>query len=96
MTIDLQATFDKFEDEYLNFDSIEEKRSQRPDLHAFLLLDALIPGTSDIVSASEHDEFYLNISPDELAEVATESDILALVRCGVRFSGERDSLSMYA
>lgn len=96
MIENIQAVFDKFDDEFLKFERVENKRSKRPDLHAFLLLDELVPGTSDMVCAAEHDEFFIEVSPEKLAEVATEDQIRDLVRCGVRYSSEVDSLAMFA
>lgn len=94
--IDLRAAFEKFDDEYLKFDRIEAPVSKRPDLHAFLLLDRLIPDTSDIVEASCHDEFFLGIDTIELAGVITEDQVCELRRCGVMYDRSTDSLSMYA
>lgn len=88
--------FDEFEDEFLKFDRVENKLSQRPDLHAFLLLDKLVPGVHDMVSAAEHDEFYLEVSPAELLKVATKEQLRDLHRCGVRYDDSYDSLCMFA
>jgi len=96
MSINLSEVFLKFEDEYHKFDLIENKPSKRPDLCAFLLLDKIIPGNSDIVGAAEHDEIYLGVDCEVLSEIATEDDILYLVRCGVIYNEEYDSLSMFA
>ena len=97
MPIDLQATFEKFEDDYLKFDLVQNKMHDRPDICAFLLLDKLLPHKGrDIVCASEHDEFYLDVDIEKLAEVATEEDILTLARCGVRLCSDTDSLAMFA
>ena len=85
--------YTKYSDEFLKFDRVENKTSQRSDLHAFNLLDKLVPGTVDMVSAAEHDEIWLEVSPEELAQVATEEQIIELIRCGVRYS--RDGLAMY-
>jgi hypothetical protein len=93
---DLKAVFEKFDDEYLKFERIENPRSKRPDLHAFLLLDELVPGTTDMVSAAEHDEFFLEVDPEELAKVATEDHIRDLHRCGVRYDESVNSLCMFA
>lgn len=71
--------------DFLSFDKVESPRSRRPDLHAFLLLDSLVPGVGDLVSDAEHDEIYLGIQPGDLAAVVTEAQILELVRCGVRY-----------
>jgi hypothetical protein len=94
--IDLHATFEKFAEDFLRFESIQNKRSTAADVHAFLLLLELVPGDGDIVSASEHDEFFLSTNCDALAEVATEEHIRELVACGVMHSREYDCLSMFA
>lgn len=91
----IEAVFEKFNDEFLAFERVEHKLSKRPDLHAFLLLDSLLPGNTDIVSAAEHDEIFLDVEPDKLAETAvTEEHIRDLVRCGVRI-GDYDGLCMF-
>jgi hypothetical protein len=96
--IDIHATFEKHDDDFLEFDRIpaERKLHPRPDLCAFLLLDRLVPGTRDMVAGAEHDEIWLEVEPDALAAVATEDDLLTLVRCGVRYDGDTGSLAMFA
>lgn len=89
----LEKLFESFDDEYSDFDLIENKRSRRKDLHAFLLLDELFPSNKKMVAAAEHDEIYLDIDPERLAKVATPDQIKELVRCGVRY-GE-DGLCMF-
>lgn len=91
----ISEVFDKFADEFLKFERVENKLSNRPDLHAFLLLDSLLPGSTDMVSAAEHDEIFLDVELDQLAATAiTEEQVRDLVRCGVRIS--EDSLCMFA
>lgn len=90
---EMQALFDEYEG-YGKFELIEKKRSTRPDLHAFLLLDELVPGTIDMISAAEHDEFFLDVTPESLAAVVTPDQVIELRRCGVRYSD--DSLCMFA
>lgn len=93
----IEELFEKYEYEYMRFESIaaDKRTSNRPDLHAFNLLDKIIPGDCDIVSAASHDEFWLEISPDELTKAATEEQILELIRCGVRLDTSTDSLAMF-
>lgn len=93
--LDLKAVFNKFKNEFLVFERIENPPHRRPDLCAFLLLDRLVPGTTDMVSSAEHDEIWLDTDCDELAAVATEDDILFLVRCGVRYDDDIESLAMF-
>ncbi len=93
--MDIESVFEKYTDEeFLKFERIKNKLSSRPDLHAFMLLDSLIPGYRDMVGAAEHDETFLSIEPDELAEVATDEQIIDLIRCGVRYDHD-DGLCMF-
>lgn len=87
--------YEKYEAEYLEFDRVQNKTSGRRDIHAFNLLDKLVPGTGDIVSCAEHDEIWLEVSPEALAVVATEDQIVELIRCGVRYDSQTDSLAMF-
>ncbi len=98
MSLDqLKSTFDKYDDEFIQFQSVANKRSRRPDMHAFIILDELLPGDgkSDLISAAEHDIFWLDIEPEALARVATEEIILDLVRCGVSYNDETESLYLF-
>jgi len=92
----LKEKFDLAEDEYIKFERYENPMHTRPDIAAFLLLDKLLPGDRDIVSGASHDEFYLDIDCDALNEVATDEDILCLVRCGVIYNDEDKYLYMFA
>jgi hypothetical protein len=82
---EMESLFNDDEGEFLKFDRIEQKLSNRPDIHAFLLLDSLVPRDRDMVSAAEHDEIWLDVEPEELAKVATREQVIDLIRCGVRF-----------
>ena len=94
--IDIKATFDKYDAEYLNFDRVENKLHSRPDICAFLLLDKLQPSDGrDMVCAAVYDEIFLDADCDKMAEVATEEDILTLTRCGVRYDTETNGLAMF-
>jgi hypothetical protein len=94
--MDIHETFEKFNDEYFNFDSIKNKFHSRPDLCAFLLLDKLLPNDGrDMVCGAEHDEIFLDADLERLAEVATEEDVLTLTRCGVRYDSDTGSLAMF-
>lgn len=86
--------YDKYADtEFLEFDRVQVKTSQRADLHAFNLLDRLLPGKGDMVTAAEHDEIWLAVDPEDLAKVATEEQIIELIRCGVRY--DDNGLAMF-
>lgn len=89
--------FEKYGDEYCEFEHVpaERRLSERPDLCAFLLLHRLVPGTHDMVSAGEHDQIWLDVDVAALELVATEDDVLTLVRCGVMLDDETESLQMF-
>jgi len=98
MTVNIAAIFqdEKYNDEYLKFEKVETKFTTRPDLHAFILLDKLIPGSkTDIISAAEHDEIYISTNLDKLAEVITEEQCVDLIRCGVRYSEDHGCFTMF-
>ena len=89
-------------EEFLRFERIEKPLHRRPDICAFLMLDAALPDAvmangepGDMVCCAEHDEIWLDVDLDELAAVATADMIRDLVRCGVRFDTGAKSLAMF-
>ena len=97
MTVNLAELYEKYSDnEYLEFERVTEKLSNRPDIHAFILLDKLCPSDHKMISASEHDEFFLSPDCDELAKIITEEQFIELIRCGVRYDEYSDSLCMFS
>lgn len=95
-TEEMIELFEKHSDEeYIEFKRVANKRSNRPDLHAFLLLDQLVPGKRDIVCCAGHDEFWLEVQPEDLAKVITEEQIIELLRCGVGYSEDTESFHMF-
>jgi hypothetical protein len=94
---DLEMFFDIHDGEHGRFDLIEEKLSDRKDIHAFLLLDKIIPGkkVGSMIVSAEHDEIWLDVDLEELIEVATEDQIIELMRCGVRYDSDSQNLAMF-
>lgn len=87
--------FEEFEEEYIKFDRIDNPPSKRPDICAFLLIEKLLPGNGNMISASEHDEIYLDIDCEEFEKIATKEDIVYLARCGVHYDEDMESLTMF-
>ncbi len=94
-TEELIELFKKHDDEYIRFERVENKLSTRPDLHAFITLDKIFPSEHDMVSCAEHDEIWISVTPEQLAEKATEELIIELSRCGIRYDSSADSLAMF-
>lgn len=101
MTIeDLADLFSRHEDEYLQFDKIRRPRHRRPDVCAFLMLDACQPRRparpGDIISAAEHDKIYLDVDVEVLvASEPSSAFIRDLSRCGVCFDADEESLYLF-
>jgi len=90
--VNFYELFEKHEDEFCKFEHVIKKRSQRADLHAFLLLDELYPQEQDIVSDAEHDKIWLSVTPDDKL---TEDHVIELLRCGVMWDRYYESLWMF-
>lgn len=80
---------------YVKFQRIKDKLSNRPDLHAFLLLDKLFPKNRDMIVGPSCGELWLSIEFEDI-ERLLENQVVDLVRCGVRYSYHKRSLYMYA
>lgn len=89
---EMKKCFDDANDQYCQFENVENKLSKRADLHAFIILDRLDDGSSeyydDIVVSSHHDEICLGVDAQIVAKHITKEQIVDLVRCGVRFSDD--------
>jgi hypothetical protein len=93
--MEINERFDAVEGDYAKFDLVEAKRSQRPDLHALLLLDELFPNPGrDIIRSAAHSEIWLDVEGEKLNDL-TDPQILELARCGVRYDSENDYLIMF-
>lgn len=98
MSAALAERFEKFNYDYLQFDLIENPPSMYADITAFLTLEKLIPAERpgrDMISYATHDEITLGVDTDEFEKVATDEDILTLVRCGVRYCADNDCFEMF-
>lgn len=85
--------FEKFEDEFLEFENIpkEDRLSNIPDLCGLLYLAKLMPGmTGDIIAGADHDIYWLRC-PSNLSD----EDVCYLTRCGFHWSSEVDSLASF-
>ncbi len=92
----LEERFEQVDEDFLKFKHIQNPLHNRADICAFLLLDKLVPSNSRyIIACAEHDKIWLNIDIEKLNEIATDADILYLVRCGVLYDTDVESLAMF-
>lgn len=91
----IKKIFQKHQNEFHSFKDIKNKLSKRDDLHAFLLLDKIIPNDHSMIASADHDVIYLNIEIEDLEQAVTEEQIIELIRCGVFYDEEFDCLGMF-
>ena len=97
MPLNLEATFKKFKGDYAEFVRLPKQYRRHPcaDVNAFILLNEWAPvpkGRCMIWSVGNDDLIYLKTPCSQLAQVATESDIQALVMCGVGYDEQEGFL----
>ena len=97
--MDIVKEFEKYDDCYLQFEDVKDKRSNRPDLHAFFMIDELDSDNSgknwDAISASEHDEIWLSFDMEVVAQKITSEQVKDLIRCGVRIDDYGEGFAMF-
>lgn len=93
--MDLDERFQSFEKDQLSFEKIKNKRSKRSDIHAFLLLDEVFPNSSrEMICSASHDQLWIDVGNTPLEQL-TDSQIQELVRCGIHYDDEFESLAMF-
>lgn len=93
--INIKDTIEKYNDDHCKFEKVKNKLNNRPDLHAFLLLDKLLPENKNMISAVSYDIIYLNIDIKELSKKITEEQVHELVCCGIMYESSYDCLSKF-
>lgn len=85
---------------WVKFEDVENPpethvKSERDDMRAFLLLDALLPESRDLLASAEHDQIWLSVRPEELAKVILPDEIKYLSACGVHYSEREEAFYMF-
>lgn len=102
---ELVELFQKYMDSDIGWESVKNRRSQRPDLHGFLLLDELLPYDPNdrkshyddcVIAAAEHDQVYYGFDVERLAAVITDEQIGELVACGILCTDADEGLFSFA
>lgn len=100
MAVNVKELFEKHAHEYRKFERIEAPSCSRPDLCAFIRLNQLVPSVATLfaftlIKDDQRDEIFLGVDLGDLAEVASEADIVTLIRCGLRLREDFDCLAIY-
>ncbi len=85
----------KHKNEYIEFDRVKKKYSNRHDVSAFILLDKLAPGGQDLIMGSNNEKIWLNVNINRMLANATDEQLIDLRRCGVFYDKSNDSLAMF-
>lgn len=103
--LNLKEVFEKYEDEFMKFERIENPRHPVRDVCGFIMLDEIAPKfyqseqykhqRENMVAWVKHDQIWLTTNTEELANKATEEQIRDLLRCGVFYDSDTESLSMF-
>jgi hypothetical protein len=78
--------WDKYKKHFLNWNAVQNRLATCPQVHALILLDKLFPNRSYLISDAYHELLRLAITWEELEKVASESQIIDLIRCGFSWS----------
>lgn len=88
--------FNQLADEPI-FPKVSEQLSHRRDLNGMMILANLFPEPTqlDFICCAEHDQIWFDVDINQLAERATEQQILDIMRCGIWFDSNIESLTMF-
>lgn len=91
----LQLFKDYHEQDKLSFTNISNKLSDNKHLHAFLLLQSLVPSKRNIIAKADCDTVYLDFVAEDLLGVITDAQIEELAACGVNYDNANDFFHIY-
>jgi len=83
------------EQDKLSFTNVSNKLSDNKHLHAFLLLQSLVPSKRNIIVKADYDTVYLDFVAEDLLAVITDAQIEELAACGVNYDNTNDFLHIY-
>lgn len=86
----MAAWFEQHEGRYL-----EAKRIGPRDLAVFNKLASMVEIKYDIISDADYEMILVGVAPEELAQVATEDDIIWLIEHGLLYDSNDESFYMH-
>jgi len=82
--------------DYRQFSKVEQQYGSSPDLHAFILLNKLVPIKTNIIVVTEYDKIWLAQDMADLIKAGiTKNQALELRRCGVSLDDQAGELFMF-
>ena len=90
--MNIKKIMEEVNDEMCKFEKVVTKFSNRADLHAFILLDKILPNSTDIISATAYKSIFIDIDIKKLEKVISYDQIVELVRCGICYESDYDCL----
>jgi len=93
----LAEFFMEHEGEYHTFGSVTgaDRLSESPDLCAMLLLASFSTVGGCILTAAEHDQVWLGANPMTVNKLATDAQLITLIRCGVVYDEDEDGFYFF-
>ena len=95
---ELKKLFKKHsENEYIEFEKVENKKSKFADIHGLLLLEEKFPPNEishGILDNFDYETATINIEIEEDNIPLTENDIIELLRCGIDYDEDLECLTM--
>lgn len=87
--MNIKDIYNKYSSQRDKFDLIENKFSNRPLIHALILLDHIYPNSNsdndNIRFFASDGDIFLTIDRDKLEKVITEEQVIDLIRCGLGY-----------
>ena len=97
---EMSAAFEKYDDEASQFENVNKKLSQRPDMNGFMLIESILPramfGEGMIEDTGHDGKIWLGINVHSLARVITEEIVHDLVCSGIFFDKQEEALYIIA
>jgi hypothetical protein len=87
--------WEKYESLDGRFDLVTNRLSSRSDMHAFMLLDRLVPGTFCLLQWANVDQVWFEVAVGRVEEAATEEELRDLICCGVFYDARMNALSLF-
>lgn len=82
------------EQDKLSFINVSDKLSDNKHLHAFFLLQSLVPSKRNIIAKADYDTVYLDFVAEDLLDMITDVQIEEFAACGFNYNNANDFLTI--